>query len=154
MANSSRGNGKVTSNLQELTNAGLRPTFSRMSVLSLFSEHDEVHLSAEEIHQKLQATGFRMGLATVYRVLTQFEQAGLLYRHRHEDGRAIYELAGEQHHDHMICINCKKMIEFNDPIIEERKRKIVEDAGYSLHGHVLYLYISCDDPNCPGKQNR
>ncbi|MEO5352842.1 MAG: ferric iron uptake transcriptional regulator [Magnetococcus sp. XQGC-1] len=143
----------MSTNLQELENAGLRPTFSRMSILSLFSNHHVAHLSAEEIHQKLLADGFRMGLATVYRVLTQFEHAGLLLRHRCEDGRAIYELSSEQHHDHMVCVECKKMIEFNDPIIEERKKKIAEEAGFLLQDHLLYLYVTCVDPNCPGKQN-
>ena len=143
----------MSTNLQELENAGLRPTFSRMSILSLFSDKNVAHLSAEEIHHKLLSDGFRMGLATVYRVLTQFEHAGLLLRHRCEDGRAIYELSSEQHHDHMICVDCKKMIEFNDPIIEERKKKIAEEAGFHLQDHLLYLYVTCIDPACPGKQN-
>ncbi|MEO5364127.1 MAG: ferric iron uptake transcriptional regulator [Magnetococcus sp. DMHC-8] len=142
----------MTTNLEELENAGLRPTFSRMSVLALFSDRNVAHLSAEEIHQRLQADGFRMGLATVYRVLTQFEHAGLLYRHRCEDGRAVYELSSEHHHDHMICVDCKKMIEFHDPLIEQRKRQIAEEAGFVLNDHVLYLYVSCVDPHCPGKQ--
>ncbi|MBF0461443.1 MAG: transcriptional repressor [Magnetococcales bacterium] len=139
--------------LQDLERVGLRPTFSRMSVLALFSE-GMPHLSAEEVYQNLQERGFRVGLASIYRVLTQFEHAGLLYRHRYEDGRATYELSSDRHHDHMICVDCKKMIEFNDPIIEERKRKIAEEAGFVLDDHVLYLYVSCLNPACPGKQNR
>lgn len=139
---------------QELENAGLRPTFSRMSILNLFSEEGVAHLSAEDVHQRLQTNGFRIGLATVYRVLTQFEHAGLLSRHKWEDGRAVYELTSEDHHDHMICTECKKLIEFNDPTIEERKRKIVEEAGYVLHDHLLYLYVSCTDENCPGKTSK
>ena len=143
----------MATHLQDLERVGLRPTFSRMSVLALFSEQDS-HLSAEEVYQTLQERGFRVGLASVYRVLTQFEHAGLLYRHRFEDGRATYELSSEQHHDHMICLDCKKMMEFNDPVIEERKRKVAEEAGFRLDDHVLYLYVSCLKPDCPGKQNR
>lgn len=141
----------MTTPLENLENAGLRPTFSRMSVLELFSDQNRAHLSAEEVHQTLQTNGFRMGLATVYRVLTQFEHAGLLVRHRYEDGRAVYELARESHHDHIICMDCKKMVEFHDPIIEARKRAIAEEMGFRLQDHLLYLYVTCTDPACPGK---
>ena len=137
--------------LRELENAGLRPTFSRMSILTLFSGESARHMSAEEVHQKLQADGSRIGLATIYRVLTQFEHAGLLSRHKWEDGRSVYELTTESHHDHMICTDCKKLIEFYDPVIEERKHKIAKDAGFVLHDHLLYLYVSCNDPDCPSK---
>ena len=137
--------------IRELENAGLRPTFSRMSILNLFSEKELSHLSAEEIHKRLQVDGFRIGLATIYRVLTQFEHAGLLSRHKWGDGRSVYELSTEDHHDHMICTECKKLVEFNDPVIEERKKKVAEEAGFVLRDHLLYLYVSCIDPDCPGK---
>ena len=139
-------------NQQDLEKVGLRPTFSRMNVLTLFSESAITHLSAEDVYQKLQERGVRVGLASIYRVLTQFEHAGLLYRHRCEDGRATYELVSEQHHDHMICLDCKKMVEFNDPVIEGRKRKIAEEGGFVLDDHLLYLYVSCLKPDCPGKR--
>lgn len=142
--------GKPMTEIQDLESAGLRPTFSRMSVLALFSKKDVPHLSAEEVHQKLHHDGYRIGLATVYRVLTQFEHAGLLSRHKWQDGRSVYELSSEDHHDHMICTACNRLVEFNDPVIEERKRKVAEEAGFVLNDHVLYLYVSCLDPACPG----
>lgn len=140
--------------LQELESAGLRPTFSRMSVLALFSEQGVAHLAAEEVHQRLHDSGVRIGLATIYRVLTQFEHAGLLSRHKWADGRAVYELASTDHHDHMICTTCKKLIEFCDPAIEERKKKIAEEAGFTLQDHLLYLYVACRDDHCPNKKHR
>ena len=133
--------------IQELRDAGLRPTFSRMSVLALF-ERGVLHLSAEDVHQKLHEEGFQIGLATVYRVLTQFEHAGILSRHKWDDTRSVYERASEGHHDHMICTKCGKLIEFSDPIIEERKREVAEEAGYTLEDHLLYLYVSCHDSAC------
>ncbi len=120
-----------------------------MSVLGLFTSGKNPHLSAEEVYQSLLSQGFEIGLATIYRVLTQFEHAGLLVRHKNREGRAVYELTREEHHDHMVCLQCNRLFEFNDPVIEERKRKVAEQAGFELRDHLLYLYVECSKPDCP-----
>ena len=137
------------STVRNLQDAGLRPTFSRMSVLDLFTVEAHPHLSAEDVFQSLLAQGFEIGLATIYRVLTQFEHAGLLVRHKQLDGRSVYELSREEHHDHMVCLQCNRLIEFNDPVIEARKEQVARDAGFKLQDHLLYLYVACQDPACP-----
>ena len=134
------------SSIRNLKDAGLRPTFSRMSVLGLFTTGKNPHLSAEEVYQSLLAQGFEIGLATIYRVLTQFEHAGLLVRHKNRDSRAVYELSREEHHDHMVCLQCNRLFEFNDPVIEERKKQVAKEAGFQLQDHLLYLYVDCVDP--------
>ncbi|MBF0624629.1 MAG: ferric iron uptake transcriptional regulator [Magnetococcales bacterium] len=138
--------------VQELKEVGLRPTFSRMSILEVFSRVENKHLTAEEIHQHLQDNEQEIGLATVYRVLTQFEHAGLLVRHKCQDGsKSTYELTGSDHHDHMVCLQCHKIFEFNDPIIEERKRAVAAEAGFELQDHLLYLYVACLRTDCPNR---
>ncbi len=138
-------------NTKDLKGAGLRPTLARIRILEIFSVEANKHLTAEELHEQLMAEGHDMSLATVYRTLTQFEHAGILERHRCQDGGAVYELTDAEHHDHMVCLQCDKMIEFHDPVIEERKRKIAEEAGFELEDHVLYLYVHCPNPDCPNK---
>src|SRR5690606_26913265 len=107
------------------------------------------HLSAEDIYKELLSEGEDIGLATVYRVLTQFEQAGLLERHHFESGKAVFELASETHHDHLVCLQCGRVEEFYDAEIEKRQSKIAKERGFTLQAHSLSLYADCIKENCP-----
>jgi Fur family ferric uptake transcriptional regulator len=135
--------------LQDLKTTGLKATAPRLKILNLF-EHSEVrHLSAEDVYRLLLNEGLDVGLATVYRVLTQFEQAGLLTRHHFESGKAVFELNHGHHHDHLVCINCGRVEEFLDPEIEKRQTQIAAERGFTIREHALYLYAECVKPNCP-----
>ena len=125
----------------ELKKAGLKVTLPRLRILELLESDDKVHLSAEEIYRRLIGAGEEVGLATVYRVLTQFEQAGICIRHNFEEGHAVYELTPSDHHDHMVCLETGDVIEFTDDIIEERQKKLVEDKGYEIVDHSMVLYV-------------
>tara|TARA_X000000368_G_C22840222_1_gene627296 strand:+ start:25 stop:435 length:411 start_codon:yes stop_codon:yes gene_type:complete len=125
----------------ELKKAGLKVTLPRLRILELLEHDDNAHLSAEEIYRRLIDAGEEVGLATVYRVLTQFEQAGICIRHNFEGGHAVYELTPSDHHDHMVCLETGDVIEFTDDIIEERQRKLVEDKGYEIVDHSMVLYV-------------
>ena len=122
----------------ELKKAGLKVTLPRLRVLELL-EHDKAHLSAEEIYKKLIDSGEEIGLATVYRVLTQFEQAGICIRHNFEESHAVYELTPSHHHDHMVCLETGDVIEFTDDTIEERQMMLAKDKGYEIIDHSLVL---------------
>ena len=124
----------------ELKKAGLKVTLPRLRVLELL-EQDKAHLSAEEIYRKLINAGEEVGLATVYRVLTQFEQAGICLRHNFEEGHAVYELTPSDHHDHMVCLETGDVIEFTDDVIEERQKKLAEKEGYEIIDHNMVLYV-------------
>ena len=124
----------------ELKKAGLKVTLPRLRILELL-EHDKAHLSAEEIYRKLIDAGEEVGLATVYRVLTQFEQAGICIRHNFEEGHAVYELTPSDHHDHMVCLETGDVIEFTDDMIEERQNKLVQEKGYEIVDHSMVLYV-------------
>ena len=124
----------------ELKKAGLKVTLPRLRILEVL-EGDSGHLSAEEIYKRLLDAGEEVGLATVYRVLTQFEQAGICIKLNFEEGRAVYEITPSNHHDHMVCMETGKVIEFTDDIIEERQKKLAEDAGYELIDHNMVLYV-------------
>ena len=124
----------------ELKKAGLKVTLPRLSILELL-EHDKAHLSAEEIYRKLIDAGEEVGLATVYRVLTQFEQAGICIRHNFEEGHAVYELTPSNHHDHMVCLETGDVIEFTDDMIEERQNKLAQEKGYEIVDHSMVLYV-------------
>lgn len=128
---------------QELRKAGLKVTLPRVKILQLLenAEQNNQHLSAEDVYKNLMETGEDVGLATVYRVLTQFEGAGLVARHNFESGHSVFELAKNQHHDHMVCVDSGEVIEFVDEMIEKQQRKIVEDRGYELVDHSLVLYV-------------
>jgi Fur family ferric uptake transcriptional regulator len=135
--------------LQDLKTTGLKATAPRLKILNLF-EHSEVrHLSAEDVYRLLLNEGLDVGLATVYRVLTQFEQAGLLTRHHFESGKAVFELNHGHHHDHLVCINCGRVEEFLDPEIEKRQTQIAAARGFTIREHALYLYAECVKPGCP-----
>ena len=125
----------------ELKKAGLKVTLPRLRILELLEHDDKTHLSAEEIYRRLIDAGEEVGLATVYRVLTQFEQAGICIRHNFEEGHAVYELTPSDHHDHMVCLESGDVIEFTDDIIEERQKKIAEKKGYEIVDHSMVLYV-------------
>ena len=136
---------------KDLRNIGLKATLPRLKVLELFQTSTQRHMSAEDVYKLLLNENADIGLATVYRVLTQFEQAGLLMRHHFESGKAVFELNEGSHHDHLVCLQCGKVEEFYDPEIEKRQIKIAKDRGFNIHDHSLYLYADCTKPNCPGK---
>ena len=135
----------------DLRNMGLKATLPRLKVLDLFQNSTVRHLSAEDVYKLLLNENADVGLATVYRVLTQFEQAGLLVRHHFESGKAVFELNEGSHHDHLVCLQCGKVEEFYDPEIEKRQTKIAKDRGFNIHDHSLYLYADCIKPGCPSK---
>lgn len=126
-----------------LRNAGLKVTLPRVKILQILqdSDDDSRHLSAEDVYQLLRDAGEDVGLATVYRVLTQFESAGLVSRHNFEAGHSVFELDDGEHHDHMVCTDTGRVIEFTDPVIEERQQKICKEHGMELVDHSLVLYV-------------
>lgn len=128
---------------QELRDAGLKVTLPRVKILEILEATGKTtqHLSAEDVYQKLRDAGEDVGLATVYRVLTQFESAGLVNRHNFETGHSVFELDTGDHHDHMVCVSSGAVIEFNDPIIERRQQEIARDHGYEIVDHSLVLYV-------------
>ncbi|MBF2754151.1 MAG: ferric iron uptake transcriptional regulator [Gammaproteobacteria bacterium AqS3] len=129
-----------------LKQAGLRITLPRLKILNVFLNSAERHLSAEDVYRLLiSQEDERIGIATVYRVLTQFEQAGILVRHHFETGVAVFELDNAPHHDHICCVKCGKVEEFVDDIIEVQQSKMAEKLGYELHSHSLKMYGICGD---------
>jgi Fur family ferric uptake transcriptional regulator len=133
----------------DLKNAGLKATLPRLKIINLFEQSAVRHLTAEDVYRKLLAEGLDVGLATVYRVLTQFEQAGLLVRHHFESGKAVFELNQGGHHDHLVCLQCGRVEEFFDAEIEKRQTKIARERGFEISEHALYLYAECTRPKCP-----
>ena len=129
----------------DLKKAGLKVTLPRMKILDLMESSSVRHQSAEDIYQALRDEGEEVGLATVYRVLTQFEAAGLVTRHHFEGGQAVFELNREGHHDHIVCVGCGKVEEFVDEIIEQQQEKIADQKGYAISDHSLILYGTCPD---------
>ena len=141
----------MSSNSQNLKSIGLKATFPRLKILDLFQKVENRHLTAEDVYRLLIAEDMDIGLATVYRVLTQFEQAGLLERHYFESGKAVFELNEGHHHDHLVCLQCGRVEEFFDPEIEKRQQQIASERGYKLHDHALSLYVVCNREGCSGK---
>ena len=135
----------------DLKTIGLKATLPRLKILNLFENSEVRHLTAEDVYKVLIGEGMDIGLATVYRVLTQFEQAGLLIRHHFESGKAVFELNQGGHHDHLVCIQCGRVEEFVDPEIERRQTKIAKERGFTIHEHSLHIYADCTKPNCPHK---
>ena len=133
----------------ELKSMGLKATLPRLKILELFENAEVRHLTADDVYRLLLSENMDIGLATVYRVLTQFEQAGLLERHHFESGKAVFEIKAGQHHDHLVCINCGRVEEFYDEEIERRQKKIAKERGFAIHEHALYLYAECIKPKCP-----
>ena len=130
---------------------GLKATLPRLRILELFEKSQVRHLSAEDVYKILSKDGTDTGLATVYRVLTQFEQAGLLIRHHFETGKAVFELNEGKHHDHLVCLDCGRVEEFFDAEIEKRQRSIAQSRGFELQDHALALYAACTKPKCQYK---
>ncbi len=129
----------------ELKTMGLKATFPRLKILDIFRRSDIRHQSAEDVYRTLIAEDVDIGLATVYRVLTQFEQAGILVRSQFDGSKAVFELNDGDHHDHLICTNCGKVVEFSDPEIEKRQHKVAKDKGFVLESHTMLLYGICPD---------
>ncbi|MDD2816167.1 MAG: ferric iron uptake transcriptional regulator [Pseudomonadota bacterium] len=128
---------------QDLKKAGLKATLPRVRVLQLLENSEQRHMSAEDVYKFLLDSGEDVGLATVYRVLTQFEAAGLVSRHHFEGGLSVFELNEGRHHDHVVCVKCGKIEEFTDDIIEERQRNIAKLKGFDMTDHCLYIYGIC-----------
>jgi Fur family transcriptional regulator, ferric uptake regulator len=133
----------------ELKSVGLKATLPRLKILSLFETSTERHLTAEDIYRVLLNDHEDIGLATVYRVLTQFEQAGLLIRHHFESGKAVFELNKGGHHDHLVCLQCGRVEEFFDAEIEKRQDQIAKERGFTIREHSMYLYVDCTKASCP-----
>ena len=133
----------------DLKTIGLKATLPRLRILEIFEKSEVRHLTAEDVYKQLLKDGTDIGLATVYRVLTQFEQAGLLIRHHFESGKAVFELKQGGHHDHIVCVRFGHVEEFYDSEIERRQERIAEERGFKLHDHSLHLYADCVRPNCP-----
>lgn len=136
---------------KDLKNAGLKATLPRLKILELFENSQERHLSAEDVYKVLLNAGDDVGLATVYRVLTQFEDAGLLVRHHFESGKAVFELNEGTHHDHIVCVKCGRVEEFYDAEIEKRQQEAAESRGFKMQEHSLMIYGICNKPNCEFK---
>lgn len=141
------------SNSQDLKSIGLKATFPRLRILELFQKGGMRHLTAEEVYKQLLGEEIDIGLATVYRVLTQFEHAGLIQRHFFESGKAVFELNEGRHHDHLVCLQCGTVEEFFDAEIEARQNRIAEEKGFSVREHALYIYADCQKTDCPNLKN-
>ena len=135
----------MTAESQELKDAGLKITLPRIKILQILESSEIRHVSAEDVYKLLLESGEEIGLATVYRVLTQFEQAGLIARHHFEGGHSVFELTPESHHDHIVCIKCGKVEEFADDEIEFRQKAVAEKLGFELTHHNLNMYGLCPD---------
>lgn len=130
---------------QDLQKAGLKATLPRLKILKFLEETEQRHMSAEDVYKAMLEHGEEIGLATIYRVLTQFESAGLVTRHHFEGGHSVFELDQGHHHDHILCVKCGRVDEFLDETIEERQRMIAKDKGYAITDHSLYIYGVCSD---------
>lgn len=126
-----------------LKKAGLKITLPRIKILELLEKAQDHHMSAEDIYRVLSESGEEIGLATVYRVLTQFEEAGLVVKHHFEGGQSVFELDHGEHHDHLVCVKCGKVEEFVDDVIEKRQQEIAKEKGYIITDHSLNIYGVC-----------
>ena len=138
----------MADNNQALKKAGLKITLPRVKILEILQQPDCQHTSAEDLYKRLIDQGEEIGLATVYRVLNQFDDAGIVTRHHFEGGKSVFELNEGQHHDHLVCLTCGRVEEFFDAQIEQRQRAIALERGFELHEHALALYAACTKPNC------
>jgi len=142
------------SQADDLKSSGLKATLPRLKILEVFQTSDIRHLTAEDVYKHLLAEGSDIGLATVYRVLMQFEQAGILSRSHFESGKSVFELNEGKHHDHLVCLDCGRVEEFYDPEIEARQREIAQARGFQLQEHALSLYAGCTKIDCPHRPPR
>jgi Fur family ferric uptake transcriptional regulator len=138
---------------KDLRKAGLKVTLPRLKILEILEGGNVRHVSAEDIYKRLLETNEDIGLATVYRVLTQFEAAGLVTRHHFEDGMAVFELNHGTHHDHIVCLDCNRVEEFVDSGIEDRQTTVAERLGFEIRDHSLILYGRCRRPGCPSRKS-
>ena len=138
---------------QDLRDLGLKVTLPRMKILEILETSGIRHMSAEDIYRELLERGEDIGLATVYRVLTQFETAGLVIRHHFEAEHSVFELNEGSHHDHIICVQCGKVVEFVDEAIEKEQRLVAKKAGFEIADHSLIIYGNCLDKACPNKKH-
>ena len=138
--------------VEELKSSGLKATLPRIKILEIFQHAQRRHMTAEDVFKALLNEGAEIGLATVYRVLMQFEQAGLLSRSNFESGKAVFELNEGQHHDHLVCLDCGRVEEFYDAEIEQRQRAVTTARGFELQEHSLSLYAHCTKAACPHRQ--
>ena len=141
----------MSNNPNDLKASGLKATLPRLKILDIFQNSAVRHLSAEDVYKVLLMENMDVGLATVYRVLTQFEQAGLLMRHHFEGGKSVFELKESGHHDHIVCMQCGHVEEFFDASIEARQKKVAAEHGFTIHEHTLNIYADCTKPRCPHK---
>ncbi len=139
------------SNIDELKSTGLKATLPRLKILDIFQKGGQRHMTAEDVFRVLLEERSDIGLATVYRVLTQFEQAGLLSRSHFESGKAVYELNEGTHHDHMVCLDCGRVEEFYDAEIEKRQHDVARAKGFAIADHALSLYAHCTKEPCPNR---
>ena len=142
------------SHADDLKSSGLKATLPRLKILEVFQTSDIRHLTAEDVYKHLLTEGSDIGLATVYRVLMQFEQAGILTRSHFESGKSVFELNEGKHHDHLVCLDCGRVEEFYDPEIEARQRQIAQARGFELQEHALSLYAGCTKIDCPHRPPR
>ena len=140
--------------VDDLKSSGLKATLPRIKILEVFQTSEVRHLTAEDVYKALLGTGSDIGLATVYRVLMQFEQAGLLERSHFESGKAVFELNEGKHHDHLVCLDCGRVEEFYDAQIENRQRAVAEGRGFKLQEHALSLYANCARKDCEHRPKR
>ena len=138
-------------NADDLKSSGLKATLPRIKILEIFQRSERRHMTAEDVFKALLTEGADIGLATVYRVLMQFEQAGLLSRSNFESGKSVFELNEGQHHDHLVCLDCGRVEEFFDAEIEKRQRAVAQSRGFDLQEHALSLYAVCAKKNCQHK---
>ena len=137
----------------DLKSIGLKATLPRLKILDLFEQSDKRHMTAEEVYRLLSDEGQDIGLATVDRVLTQFEQAGLLIRHHFDSDKAVFELNEGEHHDHLVCLQCGKVEEFFDSEIEKRQNRIAKERGFVIREHSLQIYADCIKEDCPNRKS-
>ena len=135
----------------DLKKAGLKTTVPRLKILSILEDSMVRHMSAEDVYRMLLDADEEIGLATVYRVLTQFESAGLVIRHHFEGGRSVFELNQGGHHDHMVCVECGQVFEFYDKGIEDRQKQVASESGFCIEDHSLYMYGICEGMKNEGK---
>ena len=138
-------------NIDELKSTGLKATIPRLKILEVFQRSGQRHMSAEDVYRFLLQERSDVGLATVYRVLTQFEQASILARSQFEGGKSVYELNQGEHHDHIVCLDCGQVEEFYDPEIEQRQQAVAKLKGFTITDHALSLYATCNKAKCPNR---
>jgi len=138
----------MTSHVEDLKSSGLKATLPRLKILEVFEKTSRRHMTAEDVYKALLAEGSDIALATVYRVLMQFEQAGILSRSHFESGKSVFELNEGTHHDHLVCVDCGRVEEFYDAEIEKRQRAVATTRGFELQDHALALYATCSKKGC------